>query len=162
MAGAGCYGPARIDRSERQTVSIDIDEAMTWATGRTPAVLITTRGDGSPQSSDVAFAVIDDAFVISLTDDRAKTVNIRRDPRVILHLTAPAEWSYVAFSGRGELSATTVDPDDETADQLVEYYEKVSGSPHPDWDEYRRAMVAEGRLVLRLRPDRAVGQIRTG
>ena len=141
-------------------MTLDIDDALRWASGRTPAVLITTRRDGSPQSSDVAFAVIDGEIVISVTGDRVKTANMRRDPRIIVHVTAPSEWSYVAFSGEAVLSPITVEPDDPTADQLVRYYEAVTGGRHPDWDEYRSAMVAEQRLTVRLRPARAVGQIR--
>lgn len=141
-------------------MTLDIDEALAWAAGRTPAVLITIKADGSPQSSDVAFAVIDGEIVISITDDRAKTTNIRRDPRVVVHITAPADWSYVAFSGEATLSPVTTDPGDATADLLVEYYEHVTGGQHPDWDEYRAAMIAEKRLIARLRPTRAVGHVR--
>lgn len=141
-------------------MTLDIDEALLWATGRTPAVLITTKADGSPQSSDVAFAVIDGEIVISITADRAKTANIRRDPRVALHITAPTEWSYVAFSGEATLSPVTTHPGDATADELVDYYEHVAGGPHPDWTEYRAAMIAEKRLTARLRPKRAVGHLR--
>lgn len=142
-------------------MSLPLDDALRWAGGRTPAVLVTIRADGSPQSSDVAFAVLDDEFVISLTADRAKTANMRRDPRVVLHVTAPSEWSYVSFSGEVTLSAVAADPADAIVDALVEYYEAVTGGPHPDWDDYRSAMVADRRLVARLRPTRAVGQIRT-
>lgn len=141
-------------------MTLDIDEALSWAAGRTPAVLITTKADGSPQSSDVAFAVIDGQIIISITDDRAKTANIRRDPRVVVHITAPAEWSYVAFSGEAELTPVAADPGDAVADELVRYYEHVTGGSHPVWDEYRAAMVAEKRLIARLRPSRAVGHMR--
>ena len=140
-------------------MALEIDQALEWAAGRTPAVLVTIKSDGSPQTSDVAFAVIDDEIVISVTGDRAKTTNMRRDARVVLHVTAPSEWSYVAFSGEVALSPVTTDPNDATADELVAYFEAVSGSPHPDWDEYRSAMVAERRIVAHLRPTRAVGQI---
>jgi len=138
--------------------SLDVADALAWATGKTPAVLITIKRDGSPQSSDVAFAVIDGAFVVSLTDGRAKTANMRRDPRVVLHVTVPDAWSYVAFSGEADLSAVASSPDDAVCDRLVEYYETVAGGPHPDWAEYRQAMVDEGRMLMTLRPTRAVGQ----
>ncbi len=142
-------------------MTLDIEQALQWATGRTPAVLITIKKDGSPQSSDVAFAVIDGEIVISITDDRAKTANMRRDPRVVLHITAPADWSYASFSGEVMLSPVTTEPDDATSNDLVAYYEQVTGGPHPDWDEYRSAMIAEKRLTGRLRPSRAVGHIRS-
>ncbi|MEM8925478.1 MAG: PPOX class F420-dependent oxidoreductase [Actinomycetota bacterium] len=141
-------------------MSLDVDAALQWADGRTPAVLITIKRDGSPQSSDVAYAVIDGEIVVSITDDRAKTANIRRDPRVVLHVTAPGDWSYVAFSGEATLTPVAAEPGDATVDALVDYFEIVSGSPHPDWDEYRAAMVSEKRLLMRLRPTRAVGQMR--
>jgi hypothetical protein len=50
-------------------------------------------------------------------------------------------------------------PEDATADALVAYYRRVAGKEHPDWDEYRAAMVAEGRLIVTVRPASAVGQI---
>ena len=140
-------------------MSLDIDDAVQWADEHTPAVLITIKRDGSMQSSDVAFAVVDGEFVVSLTADRAKTANVRRDPRVVLHVTAPDEWAYVSFSGEATLSEVAAAADDAVADRLVDYYRLVTGGEHPDWGEYRRAMVADGRLLLTLRPSRAVGQL---
>lgn len=139
-------------------MALDIDHALEWAAARRNAVLITTKTDGSPQSSDIVYTVADGAMVVSVTDSRAKTRNMRRDPRIILHVTDPSSWSYVAFSGTVEIGPVTTEPDDAAADDLVEYYRAVAGE-HDDWAEYRAAMVDEGRLLLRLRPARAVGQI---
>ncbi|MEM7274287.1 MAG: PPOX class F420-dependent oxidoreductase [Actinomycetota bacterium] len=138
---------------------MELNDALAWAGERRNAVLITIRRDGRPQSSDISFAVVDGVFTISVTADRAKTANMRRDPRVVLHLTDPGSWSYVSFDGTVELTEPTTAPDDATADALVEYYERVAGQPHPDWDEYRAAMVEEGRLLARFTPAKAVGQI---
>jgi PPOX class probable F420-dependent enzyme len=91
-----------------------------------------------------------------VTDDRAKTANARRDPRVSLHVTAPDFWPYVVVEGEAELSAVAAEPHDDTVEELVAHYRLVSGE-HPDWDDFRRAMVADRRLVLRLRPTRAYG-----
>lgn len=132
---------------------------MTWAEGYKNAVLITIRRDGRPQSSDISYTRDGDSFLISLTTDRAKTVNMRRDPRVVFHLTDPSSWSYVSFDSTVELSATAASPDDETVDALVDYYRAVTGGEHDDWDEYRAAMVNDGRLVARVTPTGAVGQI---
>lgn len=143
-------------------MSLDIDDAVQWAAGHTPAVLITIKRDGGMQSSDVAFATLDGEFVVSLTADRAKTANMRRDPRIVLHVTAPSEWAYVSFSGEAVLSEVASEVDDEVTDRLVEYFRLVSGGEHPDWDEYRRAMVTDRRLMLHLRPTRAVGQLPRG
>lgn len=140
---------------------MDIDAALQWAAQRKHGVLITIRADGRPQSSDVSYFVNDGSIMISVTDDRAKTKNLRRDPRAVFHITEPESWSYVSFDGEVELSPVAAAPDDETVDSLIEYYRAVAGQEHPDWDDYRRAMVTESRLLVRLSPKSAVGQIHT-
>jgi len=140
-------------------MTISVDQAMEWAAGRKHAVLITLRKDGRAQSSDVSYAVLDGAIVISLTATRAKTANMRRDPRVVLHITDPGSWSYVSFDAVAELGPVTTDVADHAANDLVNYYTEVAGQEHPDWDEYRQAMVDEQRQLLRLRPAHVVGQI---
>ncbi len=79
----------------------------------------------------------------------------------MLHLTEISAWSYLSFDGTVELSATTTATDDATADALVEYYRAVAGQDHPDWAEYRQAMVDEGRLIARFTPASVVGQIKS-
>lgn len=137
---------------------MNMAEALDWAVKRKNGVLITIRTDGRPQSSDIVYAVDDGSFLISVTESRAKTHNMRRDPRTVLHLTDPATWSYLSFDGTVELSPTTASPDDETSNALVSYYESVSG-PHPNWAEYRQAMINEGRLLARFSPTSVVGQV---
>ncbi|MEM9132753.1 MAG: PPOX class F420-dependent oxidoreductase [Actinomycetota bacterium] len=138
---------------------MDMDAALEWASARTDAVLITIRRDGRPQSSDISYHLADGVFDISVTESRAKTANMRRDPRVVLHLTDRSSWSYLSFDGTVELTPATTVPDDATADALVAYYRAVAGEEHPDWDEYRAAMVAEGRLLARFTPASVVGQV---
>jgi PPOX class probable F420-dependent enzyme len=138
---------------------MDLTTALGWASSRKSGVLITIRADGRPQSSDITFVPEGDTFVISVTADRAKTLNMRRDPRVVLHISEPHAWSYIAFDGTAELSAVTVEPGDETSDRLVALYEAARGEPHPDWAEYRQAMVDQQRLVCTVRPTSAVGLI---
>lgn len=120
-------------------------------------VLATLKRDGVPQQSIVTYTVgEDDALRISLTDDRAKTRNMRRDPRVSLLVYAKDSYSYVVVEGDAELMAPAADPHDATVDALVSYYRALRGE-HPDWDDYRAAMVADRRLILTLRPTRAYG-----
>lgn len=138
---------------------MELSAALQWSAGRKNGVLITIRADGRPQSSDITYLIDGSSALISVTADRAKTANMRRDPRVVLHVTDPASWSYVAFDGGVELSPVAADPTDPTVDRLVDYYEAVAGAPHPDWDEYRQAMVDDGRLIVRFTPTSAVGQI---
>jgi PPOX class probable F420-dependent enzyme len=138
---------------------MDLDSALEWASQRRNGTLITLRKDGRAQSSDISYALVDGAPTISVTADRAKTANMRRDPRVVLHVSDPGNWSYVSIDATAELSAVAGEPGDETCDRLVAYFEAVTGEPHPDWDEYRRAMVDDGRLVVTLHPRSAVGQV---
>ena len=136
---------------------ISLDDALAYARTHRRCVLVTIKADGRPQTSNV-FAVADARGVVrvSLTDGRAKTRNLRRDPRVSLHLTAEDFWSYVVLEGDAELTPVATSPEDATVDELVAYYRALNGE-HPDWDDYRAAMVADQRLVLRLRPTRAYG-----
>jgi len=138
---------------------MELQTALDWAAPRSHGVLITIRRDGRPQSSDISYRLVDGVFEISITDGRAKTANLRRDPRAVLHLTEISAWSYLSFDGSVTLTPPAGATDDETADALVEYYRAVAGEEHPDWDEYRRAMVDEGRLLARLTPTSVVGQI---
>jgi PPOX class probable F420-dependent enzyme len=138
---------------------MDLDKAFEWAGGRSDGVLITIRRDGRPQSSDIAYLLDDGVFNISVTESRAKTANMRRDPRVVLHITDRSAWAYLSFDGTVDLMPATTSPDDATADALVAYYESVAGEAHPDWDEYRRVMIEEGRLIARFTPTSVVGQV---
>ena len=137
---------------------MELSEAIDWAAERSLGVLITIRSDGRPQSSDIVYFVDTGAFVISMTAGRAKTANLRRDPRAVLHISNEKAWSYVSLDGTVELSPPTLTPSDATSDALVDYYERMAG-PHPDWAEYRQAMIDEGRLLARFTPTSATGQI---
>ncbi|MEU6645970.1 PPOX class F420-dependent oxidoreductase [Saccharomonospora sp. NPDC046836] len=129
--------------------------------GRQPGVLATIKRDGRPQLSSVNHHFDPDTGTIrvSLTDGRAKTANLRRDPRASYHVASEDGWSYAVAEGTAELSEVARDPYDATVAELIELYRDVRGE-HPDWDEYRAAMVAERRLVLRLRVDRVYGLAR--
>lgn len=138
---------------------MDISKALSWAQGHRTGALITLRRDGRAQSSDIAYAVMGTTINISLTDSRAKTVNMRRDNRVVLHISEPSAWSYVSIDATVELSPVCTTPNDATADELVAVYQAVTGGEHSDWGEFRRAMVDEGRIVARVTPVSVTGQI---
>jgi PPOX class probable F420-dependent enzyme len=121
-------------------------------------VLVTVKKDGRPQLSNVSFT-FDDAtrtIRISATDDRAKTRNLRRDPRASFYVATPDMGSYLVAEGDAELTPVATDPHDATVEELIEVYRAIVGE-HPDWDDYRAAMVADRRLVISLRADRAYG-----
>jgi PPOX class probable F420-dependent enzyme len=112
-------------------------------------VLVTLKRDGRPQLSNVIYGITDDVVSISVTDSRAKTKNLRRDPRASLHVTSDDFWSYVVVEGDADLSPVAADPHDATVNELVALYRVMRGE-HDDWDEYRAAMVRDQRLVVRL------------
>ncbi|MER5840315.1 TIGR03618 family F420-dependent PPOX class oxidoreductase [Streptomyces prasinus] len=126
-------------------------------------VLVTLKQDGRPQLSNVNHAYDPDERLIrvSITDDRAKTRNLRRDPRASYHVTTADRWAYTVAEGTADLSPVAADPHDGTVEELVRLYRDVNGE-HPDWDDYRAAMVRDRRLVLRLRVERAYGIPRRG
>lgn len=137
--------------------AMELSDALDFVRDRRDGVLATLKRDGRPQLSNITYHLGDDGTVrISVTAGRAKTANLRRDPRASLHVSRSDFWAYVVLEGDAELTATASDPGDATVDQLVEYYRAVVGE-HEDWDDYRRAMVADGRLLVLLRPTRAYG-----
>jgi PPOX class probable F420-dependent enzyme len=139
---------------------MDLHKAMAFVGTRRNGVLTTIKADGRPQLSNILYVLDDDGVVrISITDNRAKTRNLRRDPRVSLHVTSDDFWQYVVVEASADLTPVAAAPDDATVEDLVSYYRAARGE-HPDWDDYRRTMVAEGRLILRLRPERAYGMLR--
>ena len=129
----------------------------TWIEPRHEAVLITTRRDGSPQSCNVVYAMRDGVARVSVTADRAKTRNLRRSPRGVLHVLGDSFWQYAAFSVDAALSPVTTTAGDLTGLELLEVYEAITGAPHPDPSEFFAAMIQEQRLVLHLSPVSAVG-----
>ncbi len=138
---------------------MDLDEALAFARPRHQGVLTTLRRDGRPQVSNIAYALGDDDIVrISVTGSRAKSKNLRRDHRATLYVPGDTFWQYLVLDGEADLTPEAAAPDDATVEELISVYRAVQGE-HPDWDEYRAAMVSEGRLVIRLRPTYAYGQI---
>ena len=119
---------------------------LDFVAGHRAGVLATLKRDGRPQLSNLFYAYDPRANLvrISVTADRAKTRNVQADPRVTLHVTSPDFWSWVAV--------------DATVDELVAYYRATNGE-HGNWDEYRAAMVADRRLVLRFTPEHTYGQL---
>lgn len=121
-------------------------------------VLVTLKKDGRPQLSNVSHAYYPDERIVrvSITDDRAKTRNLRRDPRASYHVTSEDRWAYTVAEGTAELTPVAQDPHDETVEELIRVYRDVLGE-HSDWDDYRAAMVRDRRLVLRLHVEHAYG-----
>jgi PPOX class probable F420-dependent enzyme len=121
-------------------------------------VLATIRRDGRPQLSNVSHHYDRETgtILVSITNGRAKTRNLRRDPRASFHVSSADGWSYAVAEGIAELSPVAKDPHDATVEELIDLYRRVRGE-HPDWDDFRAAMVADERLVLRIRVNRVIG-----
>ena len=120
-------------------------------------VLVTLKRDGRPQLSNIVYTVGDDDVIhISVTDGRAKTANLRRDPRASLHVTSEDFYAYAVVEGTVTLGPVAADPHDDTVDQLVEYYRAAAGE-HDDWEEYRASAVADRRLLIHLPIERIYG-----
>jgi PPOX class probable F420-dependent enzyme len=121
-------------------------------------VLATIKRDGRPQLTNVThlYDAASETILISITESRAKTKNLRRDPRAVFHVTAKDGWSFAAAECTAELTEVAKDPHDDTVEALVDLYRAVKGE-HPDWDEYRAAMVADKRILARLHVDRVYG-----
>ncbi|MFF0673239.1 PPOX class F420-dependent oxidoreductase [Streptomyces tendae] len=136
---------------------VSLEELLDFVRPRHRAILLTRRSDGSPQGSPLTCGV-DDAgrIVVSTYPERAKTRNARRDPRVSI-IVLSDEWNgpWVQIDGTAEV----LDAPD-SVEPLVEYFRNISGE-HPDWDEYRQAMVKQGKSIIRIAPKKW-GPVATG
>lgn len=132
------------------------------ASARNIGALATIKRDGRPQLSAVNFTLDPDTATarISVVDGRAKVHNLRRDPRASIFVASPDGWTYAVLEGLVEFSPVAQAPDDDTVEELVEVFRAIRGEDHPDWDEYRAAMVADRRLVARMRVEHTYGLAR--
>ncbi len=127
------------------------DKLLAVISGNSLGVLATIQRDGRPQLSNVSyhFDPRDLAVRVSITEPRAKTRNLRRDPRASILVDADDGWSYAVAEGTAILTPPAADPGDETVEALIALYRNIAGE-HPDWDEYRQAMVTDRRVLLTL------------
>jgi len=134
---------------------IDLERARQFLKVRHDGILVTIKRDGRPQLSNILY-FLDEAgrVMISVTQTRAKTCNLRRDPRASLHVQGRDRYEYLVAEG----TALLIEGGG-LAEALRHYYRKVRGE-HPDWAEYDAAMVREQRLLLSISVERAYGQLR--
>ena len=136
---------------------MDISEVRHFLGDNHRAVMATTRSDGQPQLSPVTVALDGrDAVVVSSRETAMKVKNLRRRPRAWLCLLNDGFFgSWAQIEGSVEVVGLP-----EAMEGLVDYYRRVSGE-HPDWDDYRAAMVRDQRVLLRIAMER-VGPTRMG
>jgi PPOX class probable F420-dependent enzyme len=138
--------------------AVSRDELIEFIRPRHHAIVITTRADGRPQASPVTCGVDGEGrIVIATYPERAKARNARRDPaRVsVLFLSDDFGGPWVQVDGAAEVLDVP-----EAVEPLVDYYRSISGE-HPDWAEYREAMVKQAKSLLRVTPQRW-GPVATG
>ena len=124
---------------------MEIEKGLNYVRDNSRAVLATRRRDGSPQLSPVNIAVVDEEIIMSTREAAIKTWNMRRDPISWL-CVFPDKWlgRWVQLQCRAEIVSL---PD--AMDLLVSYYRTLSGE-HPDWDDYKRAMVEDQRCIIKF------------
>lgn len=122
-------------------------------------VLATIKADGRPQLSPVTPAYDQDAGVIRVAtgEGTAKLANLRRDPRAALEVTSEDGVRWATAEGTVTITGPGTDPHGPEVEALVEYYRLAAGE-HPDWDEYRSAMVSDRHVLLTIAVDRVYGQ----
>ena len=127
------------------------DKLLAVISGNSLGVLATIKRDGRPQLSNVSyhFDARTTAIQVSITEPRAKTRNLRRDPRASILVSSDDGWSYAVAEGTAQLTPPASAPDDDTVEALIALYRNIAGE-HPDWEDYRQAMVTDRRVVLTL------------
>jgi PPOX class probable F420-dependent enzyme len=136
---------------------MELTDALAFVNARNQGVLTTIRSNGRPQLSNILYGPGEgDELRISVTAPRAKTVNLRRDPRASLYVLGDSFWQYVVLEATATLTPVAADPHDDTVEQLVAYYKTVAPE-HENWDEFRASQVADQRLLVILHPEHAYG-----
>ena len=127
------------------------DKLLAVISGNSLGILATIKRDGRPQLSNVSyhFDSRNLAIQVSVREPLAKTRNLRRDPRASVHVPSDDGWAYAVAEGDAILTAPAAAPDDDTVEALIALYRNIAGE-HPDWDDYRRAMVDDRRVLVTL------------
>jgi len=134
------------------------DRLLTVLADHTHGVVVALKRDGRPQLSNVSYTYDPQTRLIrvSIRDGLAKTANLRRDPRASLYVTSADFRSYVVAEGEASLSPVAAATDDPVVTELIDVYRRIAGE-HPDWDDYRTAMVRDNRVVLTIPVTRVYG-----
>ncbi len=132
------------------------EEIIDFISKNDKAVLSTFRRNGAAQLSIVVVGSYGGGAAFTTTEDRAKLVNLRRDPRCSLLVSQDSWWGFVVFEGRARIMAADNTDPEELRQAFRGVYRSISGE-HPDWDEYDRAMVEDRRAVVIVEPERVYG-----
>jgi PPOX class probable F420-dependent enzyme len=130
---------------------MDVTAAQEFLRANHHAVMATFRRDGRPALSPVTVGIDPEGRVeVSTRETAMKVKHLRRDPRVaITAFTDRFYGDFVQVEGTAEIVDLP-----EAMELLVGYYRRISGE-HPDWDDYRAAMVRDQRVIVRFEIERA-------
>ena len=133
------------------------EKAMKFLSENRNGVLTTFRRNGAAQMSIVTCGLYGSGVAFTTTDDRAKLLNMKRDPRCSLLVSKSEWWGFIVLEGHAEIMS----PEDTDADKLRlalrDVFRVAAGADHPDWDEYDRAMIEQVRSVVIVVPEHIYG-----
>ena len=132
------------------------DTAREFASENNKGVVTTFRKSGAAQLSIVVCTPLGDGIAFTTTEDRAKAINLRRDPRCSILVSKEDWWGFVVFEGRAEILDQTNTPLDEFLEACRQIYRQITGE-HDNWPEYDKAMLDDHRVVITVIPDRTYG-----
>ena len=146
-----------VPRTIATNTAVSREELLSFVRPRHHMVFVTQRTSGGVQTSPVTGGVdADGRLMISSYPERAKVANARRSPSVsVLVLSDDFDGAWVQVDGTCEVIDLP-----EALEPLVDYYRSIAGE-HPDWAEYRQAMVDQGKALIRITPTRW-GPVATG
>jgi PPOX class probable F420-dependent enzyme len=116
------------------------------------AVLSTYRKDGAAQLSIIVVGPYGDGAGFTTTADRAKLLNLKRDPRCSLLVSKDSWWGYVVLEGRARIMSSGNTDTEDLRQAFRDIYRSISGE-HPDWEEYDQAMREQHRSVVIVEPE---------
>lgn len=138
--------------------TVSREDLLEFLRSRRNGILVTSRADGAPQLSPVTYGIDPQGrVVVSTYPERAKVRNLKK--RLSASLMALGEGfneAWVQVDGTAEVLDVP-----ESVEPLVDYFRAAAGKEHPDWDEYRAAMIEQGKSIVRITVERW-GPIATG
>ena len=132
------------------------DEALKFVSENNKGVVTTFRKDGAAQMSIVVCTPLGDGVAFTTTEDRAKLINLRRDPRCSILVSKDDWWGFIVFEGHAEIIDQANTSRDEFLAACRQVYRQISGE-HDNWPEYDQSMINDRRVVVAVVPERTYG-----
>ncbi len=132
------------------------DEALKFVSENNKGVVTTFRKDGAAQMSIVVCTPLGDGVAFTTTEDRAKLINLRRDPRCSILVSKDDWWGFIVFEGHAEIIDQANTSRDEFLAACRQVYRQISGE-HDNWPEYDQSMINDRRVVITVVPERTYG-----